>query len=245
MQGLNATGRIGVGDQDALRMIGRPVLPIDSDKGIQSRFLQEPSAEDIAGVEQRYLARGDTKVFIVVPTKDKAVDGLPCLEGLELPGEYQFKVFNAWGKTIAENYNLAATLALKEGCDYLFCLEDDTFPPADALTRLLATGLDIVGAWYPKRLDKRTGASIELVEGRRVPMVPDGTIKEAYALSQGCTLISTKVFSAVLYPWFVTTDHLTQDSFFSQRARDAGYKLWCDTSILCLHIDRETGREYV
>jgi len=49
---------------------------------------------------------------------------------------------------------------------------------------------------------------------------------------------------ATEYPWFVTTTHLSQDSFFSQKAREAGWKLLCDTGIRCRHVDRDTGRSY-
>src|SRR5205085_10998931 len=37
---------------------------------------------------------------------------------------------------------------------------------------------------------------------------------------------------------------LTQDSFFSQKARDAGYRLLCDTSVRSKHIDRNTGEVF-
>ncbi len=259
MQGLNATGRISVGDQDALRMIGRTVLPALSESDqVQGRYLQDTnpllprqssaeaslSNEDISGVQQRYLAEGDIKIIIAVPTKEKATEGLQCIKGLETPGHTQIKIFNAWGKSVADNYNEAAMLAVSDGATYMLCVEDDTFPPTDALLKLLDSGMDIIGAWYPKKTDVREGAPIELVDGVRRPMVQDGTIREAYTLTQGCTLIKVDVFKHMPYPWFVTTKHLTQDSFFSQRARDAGYKLWCDTAIICRHIDRETGREH-
>ncbi len=259
LQGLNATGRISVGDQDALRMIGRPVFPALSEADlVQGRYLQDAnplltrqtgveaslSDDDVQGVVGRYLAEGNQKLFIVVPTEKKAIDGISCIEKVTVPGEMQVKYFNAWGKPIADNYNDAALQAISDDAVWMFCVEDDTFPPPDALIRLLSSGMDIIGAWYPKKIKPRTGASIELFEGVRRAMVQDGTIREAYTLSQGCTLIKVDVFRHMPYPWFVTTQHLTQDSFFSQRARDAGYKLWCDTAIVCRHIDRDTGEEF-
>jgi len=75
-------------------------------------------------------------------------------------------------------------------------------------------------------------------------MEPDGLVKEAYTLPMGCTLINSRVFSRLTFPYFATTDCLTQDSFFSQLAREAGFKLYCDTSIRCKHIDRGTGEVF-
>lgn len=52
------------------------------------------------------------------------------------------------------------------------------------------------------------------------------------------------MFTKISYPWFKTTPNMTQDSFFSQLAREAGYKLLVDTNIKCKHIDRSTGKVY-
>lgn len=70
---------------------------------------------------------------------------------------------------------------------------------------------------------------------------PDGSTVEVYTLPQGFTLIRTEVFRKLIHPWFVTTDQLSQDSYFSQLCREAGIKLWCDTSVKCDHVDRITG----
>jgi len=52
------------------------------------------------------------------------------------------------------------------------------------------------------------------------------------------------VFLATEFPYFATTEHLTQDSFFSQKARDTGYQLLVDTAIRCKHVDVTTGEVY-
>ena len=88
---------------------------------------------------------------------------------------------------------------------------------------------------------------IILNDGKRQTLDnPDGHagLVELYTAPMGCTLIKVDVFKKIEMPWFVTTGQLTQDSFFSQKARDAGYTLWCDTSIRCDHIDRDTGIVY-
>ena len=119
-----------------------------------------------------------------------------------------------------------------------------TFPPPDALLRLKDHNTDIVGAWYPKRVPTREGAPITLVNNKREALKADDQIHEVYTLPMGCTLFKADIFRKIAYPWFVTTPNLTQDSFFSELARQAGYKLICDTSIRCKHIDRITGEIY-
>ena len=239
-QDLLASGRVSVGSQEALKQIGRAPLP---------------ELDHVRDVERRYLEVGDRKILVAVPTVEKAVEGLPCLEGLIIPSGVQAKYYNVWGRETAEAYNDAAMTCLRDGADFLLTVEDDTFPPADALVRLLRyfDGNEdkvIVGAWYPKRNEAREGAPIVL-RGRtgdgpkkRQALQADGEVHEVYTLPMGCTLFPAQVFLATDFPYFVWTEHLTQDSFFSQKAREAGYRLLCDTSIRCRHVDRETGEVF-
>lgn len=232
-QDLLASGRVSQGNQEALRLIGRAPLP---------------QLDHVREVEQRYLEVGDVRVLMVVPTEEKAEDGLPCVEDLVIPSGVQVKIYNVWGKSTAEAYNDAVMTLLNDSADFMLTVEDDTFPPPEALTRLLALAREkprtIVGAWYPKRNEMREGAPIVIVDGKRQGLAADGWIHEVHTIPMGCTLFPAEVFLQTSQPWFVTTNHLTQDSFFSQKARDAGWKLLCDTSIRCRHIDRETGEVY-
>ena len=92
-----------------------------------------------------------------------------------------------------------------------------------------------------------TGHGVPIVlgaDGKRKPLVVDGEIHEVYTLPMGCTVYSKDVFCKIEQPFFQTTELLSQDSFFSQKLRDAGFKLYCDTSIRCKHIDRVTSKVY-
>lgn len=225
-QDLLATGHISQGNQDALRQIG------------ESLPLPRPI------IEKNYLDRGNRRLLIVVPTENKAVNGLPVLEGLVIPGTIERKVNNIYGLPVADAYNEAVKTALREGANYILTIEDDTFPPPDGLVKLLEHNLDIVGGWYPMRSAVYQGAPIILRGGNRQDLKPDGELHEVYTIPQGFTLFKTDVFRVIEPPWFVTTAHLTQDSYFSQLAREAGFKLWIDTDIRCKHIDRISGTVY-
>jgi hypothetical protein len=233
-QDMQASGRVGVGNLEALR---------------QAELATMPQIDHVREIEQKYLDIGDTKVLIAVPTEHKAEEGLPCLGGLIYPSGVQVRLYNVWGMKVADAYNDAAQTACKDEAHFLFTVEDDTFPPEDALAKLLdlyrkSEGKVIVGAWYPKRNKLREGTPIVLREGKRKALAADGEVHEVYTIPMGCTLIPVTAFMTTDFPWFATTAHLTQDSYFSQVVREKGYKLLCDTSIRCRHIDRDTGEVF-
>ena len=241
-QDLFATGRISVGNQDALRQIGRGVTPeLDHVRDIEHRFIEGENS--------------NTKIMIAVPVANHVPEEeqkdfhLSCLDGLVIPSGMQAKQYVVHGRKVAAAYNDIVREFMKDGADFLLTVEDDTFPPADALVKLMkhmADGKRVVGAWYPKRQDAVYEGSPIVIgnNGKRGHLEADGEVHEVYTIPMGCTLYSAEVFYEIEYPYFETTDCLSQDSFFSQKLRDAGYKLYCDTSIRCKHIDRETSKVY-
>ena len=224
-----ATGRVSPSNVDALRMIGKASVP---------------ALDVVRDVERRYLENGNVKILLAVATQEQAVDGLPCLEVLDLPNNYQFKILNVHGRTIDDAYDYAVQEAIKDDADFLFTVEDDTFPQKDAIVRLMqyavSDPLGVYGAWYPKRTKTRQGTAIVMKNGKREFLDDDGQMHEVYTIPMGCTVYPMSLFYKVPRPWFVTTNVMTQDSFVSQLAREAGYKLYVDTAIKCKHIDRET-----
>lgn len=260
---------IGPGNLEALREIDLSPLSlpsptealklsagsrIDDIIKTEDRFLAKPAAEpvtnDVADVQRRYLETGKQRMLIVTLTASETQPGtVPALERpYSIPATVERRRHCIHGMTIDRGYTEAVLQAIRDGATHLMCIEDDTFPPLDAIERLLAHDKDIVCGWYPKRQPgSRVGVPIVLENGKRKTLDnPDDTngLVELYTAPMGCTLIKTDVFQHIEMPWFVTTGQLTQDSFFSQKARDAGYTLWCDTSIRCEHRDRETGVVY-
>ena len=210
----------------------------------ESRFLSTPS-DPVRDVEARYLETGKQRMLVVTLTAShEQPEHVAVLERpYRIPTTVEQRFHCIHGMTIDAGYTEAVFMALRDGATHLMCIEDDTYPPLDAIERLLAHDTDIVCGWYPKRQDgARVGVPIVLGGGvRRSLDAPDGSMVELYTAPMGCTLIKMDVFRRIAMPWFVTTGQLSQDSFFSQKARDAGYTLWCDTSIRCEHIDRTTG----
>jgi len=237
-QEIAAYGRVGVGNQDALRQIGLSV-------GTEPNF--------VAAVEQRFLSQNDTRIVVVVPTlipRDQiSKQGLECLTGWSIPGSFRICVHVVDGRSVAAAYTAGVRFALKQNADFVLCVEDDHIISEGSFERLwncyeTEGPQAIVGGWYPQKKSPRTGAAIVLKNGRREYLEADGRRHDVYGITQGFTLIPSRVFREIPEPWFVTTDSLTQDAFFSQLAREAGYRLVVDTSVRCSHRDRENGRIY-
>lgn len=232
---INASGRVGVGNQDAMRMAGM-ATPLGLD------YVRE--------VEQRMLSQSSpARILITVPTmssrEEVQANGLACLSGWSVPGTIEQRVFCVNGRPVDEAYNTAAEEALSNDATHLLCVEDDMQIPPGAFEQLWKRASElgpqaIVGGWYPQRRHPRTGTSIILRDGRRDYLTDDGELHEVLTVPQGFTLIPVPVFRQTPRPWFVTTGTMTQDSFFCQVARDAGYRSFCDTSIRCQHVDRNT-----
>jgi hypothetical protein len=236
-QDLQATGRIGVGNSEALRQIN---------------LTGTPKLDHIREVEKKYLEVGDVKVLIVVPTREKA-ESLPVLEKLAIPSGVQIKYLNVFGRSTADAYNDAIQTALNDGADFLLTVEDDTFPPDDGFFKLLQRYREIgdpkvvLGGYYVKKQENREGVHIQIVGGKRQARTlsnKDVGVYEVYTIAQGFTLFPMECFLQTAYPWTVTTSHLTQDSFLSQKLRDKGFKLLVDGDIRCRHLDVASGKYY-
>jgi len=246
-----ATNRIGVGNLDAIRMANMQIPKIiEMDTIKQLGYLGE-AEDEIKRVENNYLAQGNQKILIAIPTEHKLEDE-KLLQSLmpDLPTGKQVKLYNACGMSIPDAYTNIFDVALSDDADFVLTIEDDTFAPKDALIKLVNIlnenkGIDAIGAWYPVRNDTGQSTAIGIDNnGIRVPIKPDQGLKEVYTLPFGFTLFRTSMFKVIQKPWFAMTDNLTQDSFLSQKARESGFKLFVDTDIRAKHIDRMTGKVY-
>lgn len=243
----NRIGRQAQQDQESRQTgIGAGNLEAMRELGLSSAT----NLKEIAAVEQRYLEAGKQRLLIVTLVADAdQPESVPALQrAWEIPTTVERRLHCIHGMTIDAGYTEAVMTAVREGATHLMCVEDDTFPPLDAIERLLAHNVDIVGGWYPKRQPgPRVGVPIVIRDGTRQtfddPEAFTGLV-EVHTIPMGCTLIRVDVFTRVPMPWFVTTGQLSQDSFFSQRAREAGYTLWCDPTLRCVHTDRTTGVEF-
>jgi hypothetical protein len=249
-----ASRQLGIspGDLEGLRQIG--ITPEDPESLRKVGIISYPQLDIERDVENRFLKDGGkATALVIVPTIEKAiVNGepcLPCVNNVIFPGWLNYKIYNVWGQKVADAYNEGIQKAIDDRVNYVITIEDDTFPQPDAIEKLIKlireNPKSAIGAWYPKREITLEGVHIIIDEnGNRSFLPSDNKIHEVHTLAMGCTIYPIEIFLDIPYPWFKTTPHLSQDSFFSQLARERGYKLLVDTSIKCNHIDRKTGDIY-
>jgi len=184
-----------------------------------------------------------------------------ALRLLEIPTD-QYSVVYVSGADVAVARNLLADKA-KEVADYIFFVDDDVLPPANTITKLLSHKKDIAcGLYFAKQephfpqiflknyeddlskdepTAKWTGRYDSIEKYKRDSLV------EIDACGAGCLLIKAEVFKKLKQPYFQyiprgeNNPRKGEDFYFCEKAKDAGYKIFCDTSIICKHI----GTKYI
>ena len=167
------------------------------------------------------------------------------------------------GSLTALARNQIVDIAQKQGCKYLMFLDTDmTFPP-DTILRLMKHQKDIVSGLYferyaPHRPVIRQDYDDGKEKGYALADYTQGDLIEVAATGGGCLLINMEVFDRLEKPYFdyrlektekdlgIKETFYSEDLVFCEKARRAGYKIWCDTTIRCGHLinDVEIGEQH-
>lgn len=184
---------------------------------------------------------------IMIATLHRPGDKLWLSENFYIPsGKNSVKHWQECDRAdmIGEWRNRIVKDALSLGCTHLFWVDDDLLVGNDALMKLYAHDLDVVGGWYLKKTPVAESATLISVPGSEskqgVPLDATGMVEVDWSLTAGLTLIKMDVFKKLPYPWYLTTEQGTEDTYFTQRLREAGIKSWLDTSIKAVHVDKAT-----
>ena len=184
------------------------------------------------------------KVLIGVPTAEYArrADFYDYFNMLEKP-EGTIITF-CHGQSPARNRNLIIQQALEHNCTHVFFLDDDVAFKPDTLMRLLSHNVNMVTGLYLMRNYPHRPIlfdySNDKGECHHVTLEQQTGLIEVVNTGLGCVLINTEVFKAMEKPWItlgeLERDHWCDDISFFNRARAAGFKLFCDFSILVGHF---------
>jgi choline kinase len=160
---------------------------------------------------------------------------------LVIPDESVFCIATQ-GYTISENRNYLVYQALKNECTHLLFIDDDMVFPKDTLLRLLWQKKPIIGVVAPqKSFVNETTVVLEdgtVLTKENIPK----TLFKCQHVGTGIELIDVEVFKKLKQPWFDTITHPTgmtkvgEDAYFSQKACEAGYEIWCDPGIRIGHL---------
>lgn len=158
-------------------------------------------------------------------------------------------------KPIAEARNEIVQYALDQGANYIFWLDDDVIPPADAFLKMYNHQKDIVnGVYWSKSNPPMPLLFRNHLEGPYWDWHV-GDFIEIDAAGNGLTLVKTDVYRKISEtvgdPWYSTEygsfkgvdgspSNNTEDLYFYWKARQAGFKIWADTSIQAFHYEKNS-----
>jgi 2-polyprenyl-3-methyl-5-hydroxy-6-metoxy-1,4-benzoquinol methylase len=147
--------------------------------------------------------------------------------------------------------------ALRIGADYLLFLDDDhvfswketlEHSQYDFLRKLLDHKKDIVGCLYFHRSGEYKPVLMKKFKDDKYMFLNDSEItkglQQVDVQGGGVMLIDMKIFDKILPPYFEPEMQTEGENFgtdiqLCRKARDAGFGVWCDTSIVVGHIRAE------
>lgn len=188
------------------------------------------------------------KTLIAVPCMDNvAFQFCQSLALLQKEGECSLAM--KAGSLIYAARNDLATTAIQMDADYVLWLDSDmTFAP-DTLVRMMKTikgnNIDILTGLYFRRVPPYSPVLFDKLDIDGVSCdwsefkdIPEGLF-EVGGCGFGCVLMKTEVFYDVqsrFSTMFAPIGNNGEDVAFCWRARECGYKIWCDPSVACGHV---------
>lgn len=154
------------------------------------------------------------------------------------------------GSLIYTSRNSLATQAIQCDADYVLWLDSDMVFEPDLLERMMAVlkenDLDILTGLYFRRVPPYTPVlfnELEIVDGEgckwtEFTEIPD-KLFEVGGCGFGCVLMKTDPFYDVQSKFnnmFAPFGYTGEDLAFCWRARQCGFKIYCDPDIICGHV---------
>ncbi len=190
-----------------------------------------------------------TTITIAFPSKGICDPAFAtALRLLDIPAE-QYSVVYVEGADVAVARNLLAEKA-KDVADYIFFVDDDVLPPMDTITKLLSHKKDIVSGLYFAKQEPHfpqifTKNADNPTRYDSVEEYKKDSLIEIDACGAGCMLIKADVFKKLKQPYYHyipksdTEPRKGEDFYFCEKAKEAGYQIYADTSVMCKHIGRK------
>ena len=153
------------------------------------------------------------------------------------------------GSLIYTSRNALATRAIENDIDMVFWMDSDMVFRPDALLNMIDTmqknDLDFLTGLYFRRvppyspvLFDKLDIENDVCKWSEFDRIPDGLF-EVGGCGFGCVLIKTDVFMDVHGKFgnmFAPIANNGEDIAFCWRARQCGYKIYCDPSVKCGHV---------
>ena len=191
-----------------------------------------------------------SKILIAIPCMDQVP--APFAQSLAMIQKTEDNVACAFqmGSLIYTSRNNLSLQAMKTEFDYMLWLDSDMVFQQDLLIRMKQTmdekGLDFLTGLYFRRVPPFTPVlfdQLDIAEDGSCTWtdwkdVPEGLFKIG-GCGFGCVLIKTDVLFDVQAKFgelFNPIANMGEDLSFCWRARQCGYDIWCDPSLVCGHV---------
>lgn len=193
------------------------------------------------------------KILLAIPTaRNIEADTFKSIYDLYVPDGYEVTYQHFYGYNIDQVRNLIAHWA--EKFDYLFSVDSDIVLPKDSLAKMLQHNVPMVSGVYIQRKPGQVIPEIYQpndhggVSNVQWDSINGKGLTEIAGCGFGCVLIKSEVIKAIGYPQFVYksainhADTVSEDVYFCAKAREKGFKIFVDPSIVCNHIGQTSYR---
>lgn len=194
------------------------------------------------------------RILVAIPCMDMIdTDFAQSLVQLQPAGEMQIAFLP--GSLVYVAREMLAEQALKLKADYVLWLDSDMVFNPGLLEDLLAHDKDIVCGLYFRRRPPFTpviyseikyGTEISDYKHQEYLDYPLNSLFEVQACGFGAVLMKTEVIQKVQERYGATFEPMRgfgEDLSFCIRARQCGYKIWCDSKIKIGHVTRSLANE--
>ena len=207
-------------------------------------------------------------ILLAVPTYETIAT--ECYEGLwslfsQDYVDITFKAVKGYDCARARNEIVKLFLDESENYTHLMMVDSDVILQKDLFTTdnsylvsLLYEDCDVLLGWYPRKSDpNRTEIFMEGYDG--YPAAARWNCKELSKWSRefipikggglGCAIISRRVLEKIEYPYFnyVTRNdgtYQSEDLYFCDKARNAGFKIWVCRDLGCDHVGKNIVKAF-
>lgn len=203
-------------------------------------------------------------LMIGIPTLGRPVslDWALSLKALNPPINFNSIFSIVKNQQVADARNAIAEKAVESGCKYLFFMGDDTVSPPHSLRQLIYrmeqnNTIGVVGGVYCSKTDPPAPLVFKEDGQGSYWDWKIGEFFQCSGLGMDCTLIRTEVFKEISKPWFKTVDSdgfmdgknqaemWTEDLYFLKKLHEeTSWKVFCDASVICDHVDVYSGKVY-
>lgn len=199
------------------------------------------------------MARKGIVCAIVSGRATCPLEMVPAIAMQSWPSNTNFAIMTLYGMNTDESRCQAVKQARVYNARYIWFIDDDTVPPADAGRHLIYIleqnpKAMVAGGIYCTR--SSPPEPIVYQEQGNGPFWDwkVGETFKCWGLGTGCMMVNMDVFEHLAEPWFLTTDTATKketdDLYFCSKVREAGFEIWAHGGILCHHYDTDKGVTY-